>query len=349
MEKTMNTLIETPRMIMRPFTLEDADAVYRFSCNQEVTRYTGDAGWVNNLSDAEDIIRNIWLKEYNEIGYARYALILKESNQVIGFCGVKFEPELKTPDIGYRMLPEYWGKGLGMEASRAALEYAFNQLGLSYVIGEVDIANTASHKILTNLGLLEQKRYEKWGHHLIQLCIDNFPEIKDDKLTLVKQTLAQAESVFHLFSNSKVCEFYDLPRMKNLAEAKTLIEQDECERRQGKGHRWLIQCNTHKQIVGSCGYKYDFTSRTAKISIEIHPDYWQKGFASNAINTMTKWMFAHIASLNRIEAEVLPENTASTMLFTKLGFHLDGVMREKGVWKNKTHDLQVFSQLRREI
>ncbi|WP_081991002.1 GNAT family N-acetyltransferase [Pseudoalteromonas piratica] len=345
----MNTLIETPRMLMRQFTLEDAEQVFKFSSNEDVTRYTGDAGWVNTINDAENIIRNIWLKEYNEIGYARFAIILKENNQVIGFCGLKYEPELNAPDIGYRMLPEYWGKGLGMEASRAALEYAFNQLGLSYIVGEVDVANTASHKILTNLGLVEQKRYEKWGHHLIHLSIDNFPEITSDKFTLVEQTQAQAEAVFHLFSSSKVCEFYDLPTMKSLAEAKTLIEQDELIRRQGNGHRWLIQCNSHKQIVGSCGYKYDFAIRTAKISIEIHPDFWQQGFASSAITTMTKWMFTHIASLNRIEAEVLPENTASSMLFTKLGFHLDGVMREKGVWKNKTHDLQVFSQLRREI
>lgn len=345
----MNTLIETPRLLMREFTLEDADHVFKFSSNEDVTRYTGDAGWVNTINDAENIIHNIWLKEYNEVGYARFALVLKENNQVIGFCGLKYEPELNAPDIGYRMLPEYWGKGLGMEASRAALEYAFNQLGLSYIVGEVDVANTASHKILTNLGLVEQKRYEKWGHHLIHLSIDNFPEITTDKFTLVQQTQEHAEVVFQLFSNFKVCEFYELPVMSDLAEAKKLIDQDELIRRQGNGHRWLIKCNTRKQIIGSCGYTYDFCTHTAKISIEIHPDFWQQGFASNAINTMTKWMFTHIASLNRIEAEVLPENAASTMLFTKLGFHLDGVMREKGVWKNKTHDLQVFSLLRREI
>lgn len=148
---------------MREFTLNDVDAVYEFSTNADVTRFTGDEGTVKNREDAENLIKNIWLAEYKKYGYARYALIHKGDQKVIGFCGVKFLPEYDLPDIGYRMLPEYWGKGLGTEAVRAALEYARTELGLNKIMGEVVKQNTASNKLLLKVGMRLVDTYEKYG------------------------------------------------------------------------------------------------------------------------------------------------------------------------------------------
>ena len=159
----MTTLIETERLKMRKFNLEDIDAVFEFCTCPEVTRYTGDAGTVTKKTDAERLIRNVWLAEYKKYGYARYALVYKSDNKVIGFCGARFEPELGCPDIGYRMLPEYWGKGLATEAVTAALKYARETLGLERIVGEVDVENTASNKLLLKLGFQLTETYEKEG------------------------------------------------------------------------------------------------------------------------------------------------------------------------------------------
>jgi len=156
-------LIDTERLQMREFTLDDVDAVYEFSTNTDVTRFTGDEGEVKNKKDAENLIKSIWLAEYEKYGYARYALIHKGDQKVIGFCGVKYIPEFDLPDIGYRMLPEYWGKGLGTEAVRAALKYARTELGLNKIIGEVVKENTASNKLLLKVGLRLVDTYEKYG------------------------------------------------------------------------------------------------------------------------------------------------------------------------------------------
>ena len=72
-------------------------------------------------------------------------------------------PEYDLPDIGYRMLPEYWGKGLGTEAVRAALEYARTELELNKIIGEVVKQNTASNKLLLKVGMRLVDTYEKYG------------------------------------------------------------------------------------------------------------------------------------------------------------------------------------------
>ncbi len=157
----MNYRIETRRLKMRQFTLDEIDAVYEFSSHPEVVRYTGDAGIVTTKKDAEKIIRGVWLKEYEQFGYARYALIHKADKKIIGFCGVKFEPEENLPDLGYRMLPEYWGQGLGFEAALATLAYARTQLKLSKIFAEVATENTASIRILEKLGMLHTDSYEK--------------------------------------------------------------------------------------------------------------------------------------------------------------------------------------------
>lgn len=156
-------LIETSRLQMRQFTLEDVDAVYEFSTCSDVMRFTGDAGVIKTKADAENIIRNVWLAEYKRYGYSRYALVHKDDKKVIGFCGVKYEPELGCPDIGYRMLTKYWGQGLGTEAVGAVLTYAREVLGLKKIIGEVVEENVASNKLLLKLGFCHTDTYEKEG------------------------------------------------------------------------------------------------------------------------------------------------------------------------------------------
>lgn len=159
-------LIDTPRLQMREFTLDDAEAVVEFNANEEVTRYTGDAGMVKTLEDAKGVITDVWLAEYKKYGYARYALIHKGDNKIIGFCGVKFLEEEGLPDVGYRMLPEYWGQGLGTEAVQATMDYARDTLGLTKIIAEAVVENTASNHILKKVGLRHVDTYERDGFML---------------------------------------------------------------------------------------------------------------------------------------------------------------------------------------
>lgn len=164
----MTTLIETDRLIMRKFTLDDADAVFEFSTCEAVTEFTGDAGVVKTKADAKELIKRIWLAEYEAYGYARYALVYKADNKVIGFCGLKFETRINSTDIGYRLLPAYWGKGLATEAATATLEYAQRTLNIDHILGEAVDENIASNKLLKNVGFKFVKTYEEDGFTLNQ-------------------------------------------------------------------------------------------------------------------------------------------------------------------------------------
>ncbi len=164
----MKILIETPRLIIRKFVLDDVDEVYQFATHPKVTLYTGDAETINTFDDVRNLITGIWLAEYKKYGYARYALVHIEDNKVIGFCGIKYEPKEQRPDIGYRMLPEYWGQGLGYEAALATLNYAREVLKLDNIYAEAVVENIASNKILLKIGLKPVDRYQSEGFEVIR-------------------------------------------------------------------------------------------------------------------------------------------------------------------------------------
>jgi ribosomal-protein-alanine N-acetyltransferase len=75
--------------------------------------------------------------DYEKYGYGRYAVILKETDEFIGFSGLKYLEELNEVELGYRFLRKCWGKGIATEAGRPFIEYGFGELGLKKIIGLV--------------------------------------------------------------------------------------------------------------------------------------------------------------------------------------------------------------------
>ena len=157
----MKTIIESERLLLRQFSLNDIEAVYQFNSNVELHRYTGDE-IINSRQRAEQIIKDIWLKDYTNYGYGRWALIYKPENKIIGFAGLKYLAEIGETDIGYRILPQYWGKGLVSEISKQIILYGFNELNLKRIIGIAMPENIASCKVLEKIGF---SFYKEDGYH----------------------------------------------------------------------------------------------------------------------------------------------------------------------------------------
>ena len=81
-------------------------------------------------------------------------------NKVIGFSGLKWDSEIEETDIGYRFLPEYWGKGIATESCIPLLQYGFDDLELEQIVGLTYPENIASCKVLEKIGM---KKYKN-GH-----------------------------------------------------------------------------------------------------------------------------------------------------------------------------------------
>lgn len=143
--------IETPRLLLREIIAQDAERIFLMDSNVEVMQYLG-VKPVTTLEESEQTIKKI-RKQYQENGIGRWAVIEKESNLLIGWSGLKVltEPVNGYKDIyeiGYRFLPESWGKGYATESGRAVLDYGFNQMKLDIIYAYADIENADSCKIL---------------------------------------------------------------------------------------------------------------------------------------------------------------------------------------------------------
>ncbi len=158
-------ILETERLILRELRPDDAEGMMQLHSHPEVQKYTGD-GVILSREGIREKIREK-MQDYQKYGYGRWATILKGGNQFIGWSGLAYLPEFDEIDVGYRFLPEFWGKGLATEATRAILDYAFRELKLSRIVAIAMIENKASIRVMEKAGM----HFEKFAPY--------FPEGED--------------------------------------------------------------------------------------------------------------------------------------------------------------------------
>ena len=158
----MEKVIDTRRLILRRFTLDDLQAFHQLTSRPEIIRYAQSKP-IASLEDALEMMKAAPFHDYATYGYGRFACVWKETGDVIGFSGVKFVPEISETELGYRFFPEYWGKGLATEAGQASIEFARSDLGLKRLVAMVHPDNVASARVLAKLGFSVEKRLSYSG------------------------------------------------------------------------------------------------------------------------------------------------------------------------------------------
>jgi len=143
--------LESDRLLIRHYELGDEVAIYELNSNPLVQKYTGDI-FIKSVEHAKELLINIVFKDYELYGYGRLAVIYKPDNKLIGFTGFKYLPEISDADLGYRFMPEYWGKGIATESSKMSLKYGFGELELNPILGFAEPENVASTAVLKKLG-----------------------------------------------------------------------------------------------------------------------------------------------------------------------------------------------------
>ena len=100
------------------------------------------------------------LERYQTWGFGPYAVVEKNSQDVIGYCGLFFFPDIgghTEVEIGYRLAKSAWGKGYATEAARIVCDHAFTTLGIKRLIALIDPSNVASIRVAEKIGM----KYEK--------------------------------------------------------------------------------------------------------------------------------------------------------------------------------------------
>lgn len=170
--------LETERLILRKLEETDVERMFLLDSNPEVMKYIG-VPVLTEQSESLAVIRMIQ-KQYKENGTGRLAVIEKETGLLIGWSGLKLLTEetngyKNVLDLGYRYLPEFWGKGYAMEAAIASLELGFNEMNAKVIYAYAHAENDGSNYILKKLG------FEKTSEFTEPDGVCNWYELRREK------------------------------------------------------------------------------------------------------------------------------------------------------------------------
>jgi RimJ/RimL family protein N-acetyltransferase len=146
------TILETERLLLRQFTSDDAQFIFKLLNEPSWIQNIGDRN-IRTMDDARAYIVNGPRASYEKNGFGLWLIVLKETGKSIGMCGLIRRDNLEDVDIGYALLPKFWSKGYAVEAAQAVKEYAKNVIGLKRLVAIVDPANEGSIRVLEKLGL----------------------------------------------------------------------------------------------------------------------------------------------------------------------------------------------------
>lgn len=163
----MGYLIETERLGLRKLTREDADPLHEILSDAEVMQYYPAT---YNLDAVKDWIGRS-MDSYQKNGFGLWAVILKESGDFIGQCGISLQniDGAYVPEIGYHIHKLYWNQGYATEAAKASLAYGFQNLGFESIFIHTYIKNNPAQRIAEKIGMKKIKEYDKHfsAHNLI--------------------------------------------------------------------------------------------------------------------------------------------------------------------------------------
>ena len=145
-------VLETDRLVLRRMSAEDAEFMLGLLNEPSWLRYIGDRG-VRTLEDARAYILKGPVDMYGRLGFGLYVAELKEGGVPIGICGLVKRDFLADVDIGFALLPGFWGQGYAHEAASAVMEHGKGPLGLKRIVAITAPDNHSSIRLLEKLGL----------------------------------------------------------------------------------------------------------------------------------------------------------------------------------------------------
>jgi [ribosomal protein S5]-alanine N-acetyltransferase len=149
-------ILETSRLTLRPFREDDVDLMAELFANDDFMRFS--LGVFTRREQTVEFIDKV-------IGWERaglpsqFAVIPRGEDNLIGYCGFYHHPQhgIEDVEIGYRLSPAYWNRGLATEAARAVRDHAFRDLKLPRVISLVHPENVPSRRVAEKNGMTVEK------------------------------------------------------------------------------------------------------------------------------------------------------------------------------------------------
>jgi RimJ/RimL family protein N-acetyltransferase len=154
------TELKSERLRFRTFDKSDAEVVFRWASNPENIKYTRFDG-SKGIEESEAFIAEcITLAEKDNCLDFEFAVVLKETGNVIGSVQIICRNEYEA-SLGYLFLPEYWNKGYGTESVKTLIAFGFSKLGLHRIIAECDAEHYGTYHVMQKAGMRREGHFRK--------------------------------------------------------------------------------------------------------------------------------------------------------------------------------------------
>jgi [ribosomal protein S5]-alanine N-acetyltransferase len=320
----------TSRLAIRPFATADAGDVMSVYGEPEVMRY-----W-NSSALADRLEARAWAREQGEAhaerGFAQWRLSERAGGRFVGCAGL--QPLDDEVEILYALAPAMWGRGYATEAGEAALEVAFTDAGLDYVVGIARDENEASLRVLRRLGMRPAGPAEYWGSQWEKYTLTarewrdgrasaRLP-LRTDRLELRAFAVDDLEALCGVFGDSDVMRYVGVERRPlertQLAASQERVREHWDEH--GFGPLAVVE-RASGRLVGEAGLQVLDGGPEVELTYTLARAAWGRGYATEAARAALAWGFDGLR-LQRIVAVAYPRNLASLNVIAKLGMAPEG-------------------------
>ena len=178
---------------------------------------------------------------------------------------------------------------------------------------------------------------------------NEIPVLETARLRLRRISRADCDDWLAVFQSPGVIDWLsDFQQVPRPADIQGIVDWADAVFAAKTGIRWALTLKPDDRLIGTCGFhEYLQTHHCAGIGYELHSDYWRRGLMSEAVGAVVRFCFESL-SLHRLAADTTEGNAASAALLQKLGFALEGVLRERVYLRGEHHNLWLFSLLEPE-
>ncbi|MCX7549626.1 GNAT family N-acetyltransferase [Xanthomarina sp. F2636L] len=177
----------------------------------------------------------------------------------------------------------------------------------------------------------------------------SFPELESERLTYRAYKTEDAKALLGIRSHNQVSKYMDTAIPKDSDDTKKRIEGYQHAFAEKRGITWAIIEKESNILIGDFGiWNIDTKNARGEIGYILHPDFWKKGYMSEALNTLIHFGFKEI-NLHSFEANVNTENENSKALLLKFGFKLEAYFRESFYYDGQFLDSEIYCLIKSDL
>lgn len=181
---------------------------------------------------------------------------------------------------------------------------------------------------------------------MLNLDFVNFPLLETERLHLRSHQNMDAEVIFNMRQNEQVMQYVDREKPHSITEVKLQIENINEGFTKGDSLAWVITLKENPaQCIGSIGFwRTDYGNHRAEVGYMLHPDFWRKGYCTEALAAVLNYGFK-VINLHSIKADINPGNAASRQLLLKHNFKKEAYFKENFYFNGRYLDSEIYGLL----